>query len=131
MDLHLEFVERPADVAGTQAHHLLGAGGESADAEVRAQNDDRDSRGVDQVGQVITQFVREADPALQLFVDRSQLLVGGLQLFLGGRQLLVGALQLLVGRNDFFIGGPQLLVGSLPYVRSRPASIPLSQSGRA
>ena len=56
-------------------------------------------------------------PALQLLVERRQLLVARLQLLLRRLQLLVDALELLVGRKDLLVRGLQLFVGRLVLLR--------------
>ena len=45
-----EIADRPAHVAGAQVHNLRGRGGKPADAEVGAEDHDRDRRRLDEVG---------------------------------------------------------------------------------
>ena len=92
LDVGFEVRDSPAGVAGNQVQQLFGLRREAPDAQVGAQDDDRDAHTLEHVVQFVVELAQLEVAVLQLLVERRELFVGGLELLLGGFQLFVRAL---------------------------------------
>ena len=105
-------------VGGKNIKNLLRAWGKSLDAKLAVEKNGPDVGRGHQVGQVRVRAAQFLDAALQLVIDRDQLLVDGLQflfarfeLFRRGAHFLICGLKLFIGGFQFFVRGFVLLNG--------------------
>ena len=117
-DVRLQFVvlqpvrdvqQQPVDVAGNQVEQQCRLRREALDAHCLVDEQRGNVGRCQEVLQVVVALAGFLDAALELVVDRHQLLVHRLQFFLAGFQLLGGRAQFLVDRLQLLVRGLEFL----------------------